>query len=81
MFNMVRELTNKELVIYRQYREQLLLDTPFRASVLAEILYPNSRRNDSAGRVFNHAAAYCGRILRRMPGIVEIKPSLFMRFY
>ena len=54
-----------------------IIDVEFRAIQLADTLYPNSRYDDSEGRVYNHSVPAVARRLRHTKGIQEIRHGVF----
>lgn len=44
----------------------------FRANILAERLWPDTRGQNANGQVFNLAAGVAGRLLRRSPAVREV---------
>lgn len=54
-----------------------LFDKEFRAIQLADLLYPDARKCDTEGRVYNHAVPAVARRLRQIIGIEEIEHGLF----
>ena len=65
------------MTISEALSELSLFDKEFRAIQLADILYPNARKNDSEGRVYNHAVPAVARRLRKIRGIEEVEHGLF----